>query len=194
MPINDMVKIKVCRQSGYRAGIYCDETYDMWVPKSGLKAAVCPWHLPVHLDKTGKWQVTGDCEAPSNMITKNWFVLPPSMEYYYKTKNYQYRPLPPFRPDCALATKSSPMEVIYPKEGAKVYVPLEVDGKRGRMVCNAAHRQPGIKIFWHLDDKYICETTDFHQMSLDPPVGPHKLTLVDANGNTVQINFEVLGK
>ncbi|HTI61501.1 penicillin-binding protein 1C [Mucilaginibacter sp.] len=194
MPVNDMVKIKICRQSGYRAGVYCDDTYQMWVPQGGLRAAVCPWHQPVHLDKTGKWQVTGDCEPPSEMITKNWFVLPPSMEYYYKTKNYQYHVLPPFRPDCALNTKSNPMELIYPKEGAKIYVPLEVDGKRGRMVCNAAHRQPGIKIFWHLDDKYVGETADFHQMALSPPPGLHKLTLVDANGNSVQVNFEILEK
>ena len=81
------------------------------------------------------------------------------------------------------------MELIYPKEGAKIYIPLEVDGKRGRMVCNAAHRQPGIKIFWHLDDKYVGETMDFHQLALDPPAGQHKLTLVDGNGNTLQINF-----
>ncbi len=194
MPIGEMVKIKVCHESGYRAGIYCDNMDEMWVPKSGLKAPVCPWHQLVHLDASGKWQVTSDCVTPSAIVTKNWFVLPPSMEYYYKTRNYQYRVLPPFRPDCALTQKSSPMELIYPKVGAKIYIPLEVDGKRGRMVCNAAHRQPGIKIFWHLDDKYVGQTTDFHQLALDPPVGPHKLTLVDANGNTIQVNFEILDK
>ncbi len=194
MPISEMVKIKVCHESGYRAGIYCDNVDEMWVPKSGLKAPVCPWHQLVHLDASSKWQVTSDCVTPSAIVTKNWFVLPPSMEYYYKTRNYQYRVLPPFRPDCALTQKSSPMELIYPKEGAKIYVPLEVDGKRGRMVCNAAHRQPGIKIFWHLDDKYVGETTDFHQLALDPSVGQHKLTLVDANGNTIQVNFEILDK
>jgi penicillin-binding protein 1C len=194
MPVNDMVKIKVCHQSGYRAGIYCDDVDQVWIPKSGLKAPVCPWHQPIHLDNTGKWQVTGDCMTPSAMITKNWFVLPPSMEFYYKAKNYQYHVLPPFRPDCALAVKSNPMEIIYPKEGAKVYVPLEVDGKRGRMVCNAAHRQSGIKIFWHLDDQYVGETTDFHQMALNPPEGHHKLTLVDANGNTTEVGFDIVAK
>ena len=166
----------------------------MWVPKSGLKAPVCPWHQLVHLDVNGKWQVTGDCTSPTNMIAKNWFVLPPSMEYYYKTKNYQYHVLPPFRSDCALAERSNPMELIYPKDGAKVYVPLEADGNRGRMICNAAHRQAGVKIFWHLDDKYVGETTDFHQIALNPSAGKHRLTLVDGSGNNLQINFEVLAK
>ncbi|HVV55485.1 MAG TPA: penicillin-binding protein 1C, partial [Mucilaginibacter sp.] len=194
MPMSEMVKIKVCHESGYRAGPYCNDVDDMWVPKTCLKAPVCPWHQLVHLDPTGKWQVTGDCEPPTDIVTKNWFVLPPSMEYYYKTKNYQYHVLPPFRPDCALTQRGNPMELIYPKNGAKVYVPLELDGSRGRMICNAAHRQRGVKIFWHLDDQYVGETTDFHQMALNPAVGKHTLTLVDANGNTVQVHFEILSK
>jgi penicillin-binding protein 1C len=194
MPVGEMVKIKVCKQSGYRAGEYCNDTDDEWVPKSGLKAPVCPYHQLVHLSPDAKWQVTGNCEPPDEILSKSWFVLPPSMEYYYKTKNYQYHVLPPFRPDCIQAEGGNPMEVIYPKEGAKIYVPLEADGSRGRVIFNAAHRQAGVKIFWHLDDKYVGETKDFHQIALNPPPGRHTLTLVDGNGNTLHIGFEVLAK
>ena len=194
MPIGEMVKIKVCQKSGYRAGEYCEGTYDEWVPKSGLKAPVCPYHQLVHLSADGKWQVNGNCEPPDKILNKKWFVLPPSMEYYYKTKNYEYKVLPPFRPDCGQAGGINPMEVIYPKDGAKIYVPLEADGSRGRVIFSAAHRQAGVKIFWHLDDEYVGETRDFHQIALNPEPGKHILTLVDGNGNTVHIGFEVLAK
>jgi len=194
MPLGEMVKIKVCRQSGYRAGEYCDDTDYEWVPQSGLKAPVCPYHQLVHLSADGKWQVTGNCVPPDEIINKKWFVLPPSMEYYYKTKNYEYHVLPPFRPDCVQAENANPMEIVYPKDGAKIYVPLEADGSRGRVIFNAAHRQTGVKIFWHLDDQYVGETRDFHQMALNPPPGKHILTLVDGNGNTIHIGFEVLAK
>ncbi|HEY8784344.1 MAG TPA: penicillin-binding transpeptidase domain-containing protein [Mucilaginibacter sp.] len=192
MPVGEMVKIKVCRQSGYRAGEYCDDTDDEWVPKGGLKARVCPYHQLVHLSADAKWQVTGNCVPPGQILNKSWFVLPPSMEYYYKTKNYQYHVLPPFRPDCVQAENANPMEIIYPKDGAKIYVPLEADGSRGRVIFNAAHRQRGEKIFWHIDDRYAGETKDFHQIALNPEPGKHILTLVDGNGNTVHIGFEVL--
>jgi penicillin-binding protein 1C len=194
MPMGEMVKINVCRQSGYRAGQYCQDVDEQYVPKSGLKAPVCPYHQLVHLSADAKWQVNGNCESPGNILNKSWFVLPPSMEYYYKARNYQYHVLPPFRPDCAQAENGNAMEVIYPKNGAKIYVPIEADGTRGRMICNAAHRQPGMKIFWHLDDQYVGETKDFHQMALSPSPGKHILTLVDSNGNTVSIGFEVLKK
>ncbi|SDG99708.1 penicillin-binding protein 1C [Mucilaginibacter gossypii] len=194
MPMGEMVKINVCKQSGYRAGQYCQDADEQYVPKSGLKAPVCPYHQLVHLSADAKWQVNGNCEPPDNILNKSWFVLPPSMEYYYKARNYQYHVLPPFRPDCIQADNGNTMEVIYPKNGAKIYVPLEADGTRGRMICNAAHRQPGMKIFWHLDDQYVGETKDFHQVALNPPPGRHILTLVDGNGNTISIAFEVLKK
>ena len=193
-PIGEMARIGVCHESGWRAGDNCDHIDTLWVPKSGLKAPVCPFHQLAHLDATRKWQVNSACESPANMVHQSWFVLPPAMEYYYKTKNYQYKQLPPFRADCSPAQQQRTMELIYPKDGSKVYIPLEADGSRGRMVCTAAHRQPGIKIFWHLDDRYIGETLDYHQFAINPSAGKHKLTLVDGNGARLQIWFDVLDK
>lgn len=193
-PEGEMVKISVCRESGYRAGEYCTDTDEMWVPAAGLKSPVCPYHQLVHLDKTQQWQVNSDCVPPDQIVNKSWFVLPPAMEYYYKAKNYQYHSLPPFRADCSTADKGVPMELIYPKDGAKIYIPIEADGKRGRMICNAAHRQSGIKIFWHLDDQYIGVTKDYHQIALNPEPGMHILTLVDGDGNTIETKFEILDK
>ena len=192
MPAGDMTRIAICRESGYRAGEYCPVD-TLLVPKSGLKAPVCSFHQLVHLDATRKWQVNSVCETPGNMVHVPWFVLPPSMEYYYKSRSYNYRLLPPFRPDCGTVTQRT-MEMIYPKDGAKVYVPLEADGSRGRVICNAAHRQPGIKLFWNLDDQYMGQTIGYHQMALNPAPGKHILTLVDADGNRLQTRFEVLDK
>lgn len=193
MPAGEMTRIAICRESGYRAGEYCQPVDTLLVPKSGLKAGVCSFHQLVHLDATRKWQVNSICEAPDNMVHVPWFVLPPSMEYYYKSRSYNYRTLPPFRQDCG-TTMQRTMEMIYPKDGAKVYVPLEADGSRGRVICNAAHRQPGIKLFWNLDDQYMGQTIGYHQMALNPAPGKHILTLVDADGNRLQTRFEVLDK
>ena len=194
LPANDMVKISICQESGYRAGEYCTEVHDEWMPAGGLKSSVCPYHQLVHLDHSGQWQVNTDCIPPDQIINKSYFVLPPAMEYYYKIKNYQYEVLPPYRADCSSTEKAVPMEVIYPKDGAKVYIPVEANGQRGQMVCNAAHRQPGTKIFWHLDERFVGTTHDFHQLALNPSPGLHKLTLVDSYGNTLQLTFQVLDK
>jgi len=193
MPTGEMTGIAVCKESGYRAGENCDHIDTLFMPKTGLKAPICPFHQLVHLDLSRKWQVNSGCETPANMVHTPWFVLPPSMEFYYKSRNYSYHSLPPFRSDCVVDAQR-PMELIYPKAGAKIYVPVEADGTKGRVICNVAHRQAGIKIFWALDNEYIGQTKDYHQMGLNPSPGKHVLTLTDSNGNRLQSTFEVLDK
>ena len=84
--------------------------------------------------------------------------------------------------------------MIYPKQNAKMFIPNEIDGKKGRAVFEVAHRTAGIKIFWHIDDKFIMQTSDFHQISVAPKVGKHILTLVDENGEELRVNFEIIDK
>jgi penicillin-binding protein 1C len=73
-----------------------------------------------------------------------------------------------------------------------VYIPRELDGKKGRTVLEAAHRDPQSRVFWHLDEKYLGETVGVHQMAVNPEPGRHRLTLLDEQGNQLEHNFTVL--
>lgn len=193
-PSTKLKKIKVCKQSGYKAGDYCTDVIDELVPPSGEKTVVCPYHKLIHLDRTGLYRVTDQCESISNMQHKSWFILPPAMEYYYKIKNSGYKNLPPYKQGCDLSGGNYVMELIYPKNGASVYIPLELDGSRGKIVLNAAHRNQHSKIYWHIDNEYIATTTNYHQFAVSPTLGRHTLTLVDENGERLVQVFIVLDK
>jgi penicillin-binding protein 1C len=67
-----------------------------------------------------------------------------------------------------------------------------MDGSLGRVVFEAAHRDPRTRVFWHLDGEYQGETRDIHQMALLPSPGSHVLTLVDENGESVERRFHAL--
>ncbi|MEO8762980.1 MAG: penicillin-binding protein 1C [Ginsengibacter sp.] len=193
-PTNNFAFIPVCRESGYRAGIDCPDVDTLMVPRSGYRAPLCSYHKLIHLDASGRYRVNENCESPANMIHRSWFVLTPAMEWYYKQKNHDYKPLPPFMPGCEFMAAGKQMELIYPQQDARIYVPLEIDGKRGNTIFTAAHRRPGSKIFWHLDDEYIGTTTNFHQMAFNPLPGKHLLTIVDENGESISRQFEILEK
>lgn len=195
-PYDDMAQVPVCSQSGLRASDIC-EADTVWVPKSALKAAVCPYHQMLHFDPTGQWQVTSDCESPAAMRHRPWFVLPPIEEYYFKGKNPGYISPPPFREDCKgsqAAQSQTPMQLIYPKHPTRIYVPVDLDGKLGSTVFQVAHRSRSAEIFWHLDGSYLGTTSVFHQMALQPPVGKHTLALVDRDGYRLEQSFEIVGK
>jgi penicillin-binding protein 1C len=186
--------VAVCRQSGYRANIDCPDVDTLFVPPNAGKVALCSYHKMIHLDATGMYRVTGECETPSNMQHKSWFVLSPAMEFYYKQRNIDYKVLPPFKPGCSSSETGKLIEIIYPQADAKIYVPLEINGERGRTVFTAAHRRAAAKIFWSLDDEFVGTTQNFHQLGLNPSPGKHIITLVDENGASVSRQFEVLEK
>ncbi|PCJ83861.1 MAG: penicillin-binding protein 1C [Flavobacteriales bacterium] len=193
-PYDELQKVPVCKQSGHRTLDNCTEIDSMWVNISGLKTKPCPYHQLVHLDSKGQYRVNSSCYTVSEMTHKTWFVLPPVQEWYYKSKNSNYQTLPPFRAECDASKGTPAMEFIYPKRGAKVYVPTELDGTQGETIFEVAHRDRGATIYWHLDAQYIGSTTNFHQMGLRPPFGEHIITLVDESGETVVQKFEALAR
>ncbi|MBL7827648.1 MAG: penicillin-binding protein 1C [Saprospiraceae bacterium] len=195
-PYDDMEQTLVCRQSGMKAGVYC-ESDTLWIPESGLKAGACSYHQLLHLDASSQFQVTGDCESPSNMQHVPWFVLPPVEEHYFKNKNPWYLSPPPFRADCAgtqNAQRQSPLQLIYPKEATRIYVPIDLNGKLSSTIFQVAHRVPETEVFWHLDGVYLGSTKTFHQMALQPSIGHHQLALVDKDGFRLEQSFEIIGK
>ncbi len=192
-PGSEMTEILVSQKSGYRASLQCDDTVRVFVPQTGLRSEVCDYHQLVHLDDSGNFRVQSQCVRVDEMKHQTWFVLPATQEWYYRIKHPTYRTLPPFRPDCMPEGELvQPMELIYPMKNAKIRVPRELDGQTGRAVFEAAHRNPTAKIFWHLDENYIGETSNVHQMAFSPLPGMHTLTLVDENGVMISSSFEIL--
>lgn len=193
-PKHQLKKMKVCRQSGYKAGEYCTEVTEQLVSAAGEKTGLCPYHKLIHLDATASFRVTDQCIPTSSMVHKSWFILPPSMEYYYKIKNSDYKTLPPFMAGCEAEGNNAVMDMIYPKNYASIYVPVELDGTRGKVVLNATHRNSNVKIYWHIDEEYVGTTKAYHQLAVSPPPGKHTLTLVDENGERLVQVFTILDR
>lgn len=192
-PYDELRPVMICLKSGYKASEFCSPIDTQYIQQSGLRTQQCPYHQLVHLDPGGRYRVNSDCESPSNMKHESWFVLPPAMEYYYRSSNSSYKPLPPFRADCMIELHLA-MEMIYPKRSNKIFVPIELDGNTGKAVFEVAHREPDTRIFWTLDDEFIGSTTRFHQMALSPKPGRHFLVLTDETGNRIEQRFEIIAR
>lgn len=193
-PLDKLRYVSVCRQSGHRAGIYCPETDSILIPEQGLNTEPCPYHSIVHLTNDRKYRLNSECATTAEMLHVPWFVLPPVQEYYYQSKNPDYRPLPPLHPDCCANENIAEMDLIYPRENSRIYIPFELDGHQGQVVFEAAHRIPDASIYWHMDQEYIGTTKYLHQIGISPGQGKHILTLVDESGNMLQKKFEVLAR
>ena len=192
-PYDEMQEVQICRQSGYRAGRFCEILDTAFISRMGLESTSCPFHMRIHLDSTQHFRVNSNCEEQANMVHKNWFVLPPAMEWYYKKRNALYRTLPPFRTGCSTNNLQT-MQLIYPRSNDRIFVPLDRDASLGNIVFEAVHHNPEAEIFWHIDGNFMGTTSHIHQIELCPDEGEHLLSLVDDKGNVLYKKFTIVGK
>jgi penicillin-binding protein 1C len=196
-PEADLAQIEICERSGHRKGPHCETITITDATAQGRRAASCPYCTTIHLDREGKYRVDSRLTMVTDMTSHSWFVLPPVMEWYYKKHHSDYRTLPEFADAEILGSeehKHHSVSIIYPNQHGVIYIPLELSGKRGRSLFEAAHRRPLTKIYWHLDDEYLGETFEIHEMAVAPKPGVHLLTLIDEHGEMAQRSFQVLSR
>lgn len=189
-PYDELEEVAVCRQSGHKASAICDEVDTVYIPRTGIATAVCPYHRIVHLSQDGQYRVNSSCESVSRMQERSWFVLPPAQAYYYKNYHVEYQALPPLKPGCE-EDQSRQIAILYPEHQAVLYLPKGFSGEREKVVMRATHTRSDATLYWHLDDVYLGETRQIHQMACLIEPGNHILTLLDEDGNRRSILFEV---
>jgi penicillin-binding protein 1C len=191
-PFDDMIVQSICRHSGHIAGQHCTETDSVWIALKGLRTLECPYHIRVHTDATGAFRVNSNCYKVHKMKQTSWFILPPAMEWFYRARNPNYRPLPPWKPGCRNLQEHNPMQLIYPAGNVQAIIPREISGQPGNIILQAAHREKDAVIFWHLNGEYIGATQNQHHIAVSPEPGIKNLVLVDGNGHRLEQLFEVV--
>nr|WP_159779575.1 penicillin-binding protein 1C [Flavobacterium sp. 9AF] len=185
IPYNDLEEKLVCKQSGYLALENCDGQ-KQWIPKNDKKTQNCPFHQLVHLDKTEQFRVNSTCENIDEIHNKSWFVLPPVMEWYYKSKHINYKTLPPYRSDCLEGTLEKKMDFIYPNANAKIILTKNFSGEIQPVILKIAHTNPDTEVFWYLNETYLGSTKTFHEKQVIAPTGDYILTVVDEFGTEIK--------
>jgi penicillin-binding protein 1C len=188
-PYDELTEMAVCRRSGHRASDICDLVDTLLVPRAGVETPLCPYHRLVHLSPDLRWRVDSSCQPVAHIVTTSWFVLPPAQEYYFRSHNPSYTPLPPARPDCRSVVEN--IDIVYPEHGAEIFAPRGMDGEREAIVCTAAHSDRDATLFWWLDGEFLGQTQLTHRMAISPGGGQHTLTVTDNQGNRRAVNFTV---
>jgi penicillin-binding protein 1C len=192
MPADEITYAKICAESGHKASPRCPHVELRPIPVDGIKTRACPYHKLIHLSSDRLFRVNSSCYPVQNIVVDSAFILPPAMEWYFRKLNPDYKILPPLMKGCVSALQTQNIELLYPRNLAKIYVPVEMDGKRGRVIFEAAHRFDNARIYWHLNNQYVGQTKKFHQMALLPNPGRNVITLIDEDGNSLQKTFYTL--
>jgi len=189
-PLNDLEYAEVCKQSGHLAQDDCPKIKQL-ITRSGKKTAICPYHKLVHLDASRQFRVNSSCEDVDKIVTTKWFILPPVMEWYYKSLHIDYKTVPPYRADCQ-PTQQAVMDFIYPKTNSKIYLTKDFNSKVQPVIVKVAHSNREAKLFWYVDNDYKGTTQTFHEMPIAAETGVHYITVADEFGNEIKRRVEII--
>lgn len=183
----------LCKKSGNISNGICNETETIYVPAIDKVAPVCQYHRTVFLDETMNWQVNASCYPMNKSVSLPWFVLTPAMEYYYKSKDPEYKRLPTMLATCA-NNEIKMMELIYPKQSKTIIIPVEMSGQKGRAIFKVAHRSSEAVLYWYMNEEYLGTTQTVNQMEIKAGKGEHLMHIVDNEGNELRFNFSVVSE
>lgn len=189
-PLNDLEYAEVCTLSGHLAQDDCPKTKQL-ITRSGKKTSICPYHKLVHLDASRQFRVNSSCEDVDKIVTTKWFILPPVMEWYYKSLHIDYKTVPPYRADCQ-PTQQAVMDFIYPKTNSKIYLTKDFNSKVQPVIVKVAHSNREAKLFWYVDNDYKGTTQTFHEMPIAAETGVHYITVADEFGNEIKRRVEII--
>ena len=188
----NFMPVEVCALSGYPKSEYCPNTKWIDFNDSEIMTGVCPYHKKVFLDKTGQYRVNAQCYDVDAENFGIYYVLTPTMEWFYKKINPTYKSLPPLLRSCMNSKDDKVMSFIYPEEATRILIPVGLHGDKQSVIFEIAHRNPHKKIYWNLNEDFLGTTQDVHQMSISCEVGKYTLRCTDEDGNVLVRYFEVV--
>lgn len=187
VPYDALERMAVCRRSGHRAGSDCTPVDTTWTIPQGIRTPLCPYHRIILVNAEGTHRVRPGNDARA----VPWFILPPAMEAYLGALDASYSPVPPWAPGLTPEDGGEVMEIIYPERGARLFVPVQLDGTHGQVGLEAAHREQDAVLYWSLDGEHIASTRGEHRIAVYLPQGRHELTLTDHYGRFRSTTFTV---
>lgn len=190
-PSQNLKEITVCNSSGYKASRECENTKINFLLPSAVRTSTCPFHQHIYIDDTGQ-RISSTCATMAGKVPVSQFILPPNQAYYYKRRHANYNELPQWSSDCRkLREDTPPMDLIYPRRDAVVFIPKELAGRKGKVVLELAHTSTDKKVYWQLDEFFLGTTERYHKLEIEANKGLHRLYIVDEDGYEITRDFTV---
>ena len=186
--------MRLCRDTGYRAGPDCRDTFTASAPAGAKTLAQCPYHKKIFVTLDGAHRVNALCWEPGRYREETRLFYPPAVAQYLRERGRLVEQIPPFSPGFAGADGLPVLRIVYPEEGAKVWIPTDIDGAEQKLTLRAAHLEPGSVLYWYADNLYLGKTTELHTWAVRLPRGPHKLEIIDSRGNRAARSFFVASR
>lgn len=186
-PEEDVATLEICLETGFLAGSDCPNRVFVEAPRYMKPLRLCPYHQRIFVSEDEKYQVCSLCWEPGHYHGRERLVYPPEVAQYLRERGQIVGDLPPHKPDCPGQVSQGAggqlaLQIVYPQEDARLWVPRDFGGELQKVILRAAHRENQRMIYWYLDDRYLGSTVNRHEKAVELARGWHVLEVVDETG------------
>jgi len=193
-PKYDLKKITVCSATGYFPGPACPQTTTVFSPSGAWKTQQCQWHRKIVVDSESGHEICSRCwkgKVPKDTVL---LLYPAASAEIMRKRGFATDIMPVHLSSCtAVRKKKSNISIEYPIDGITIFIPRSMDEKYQQVVCKASS-QTESPLLWYLDDKFLGETHDFHNMAILCNPGKHVLSVFDNEGGEERVSFRIANK
>lgn len=188
---NNFEMIEICKDTGFKAGMYCNKKTITDKPVNSKNLKICPYHKPVFLSTDNKYQVCSLCWEAGKYKKENFLFYTPDIIDYLRKRGNIINNIPIHNPLCPSVQTKNVLKITYPTNNAKIFLPRDIGGISQKISFKVSHLNENNKVYWYIDDKFLGITENNHSKSIEIKKGIHNLSVVDENGNKDFVSFLV---
>ncbi len=158
--------------------------------KNAKPLKTSPYEKVIYTNIAGTEEVCSLCWNENDVVKRVKTIYPPEVLAFLRSKGEEsYEPLP-HKKECLSSSNKKNIEFIYPKNDSLILIPRNFENKYEKIKVKAAVSYKNTVVYWYLDNDFIGNTKNNHEMELNFENGNHKLYIVDNFGNSTTVNFK----
>ena len=178
---NDLVKIKVDEETGYRLK-YQIPSKEILYPIDAKPLRTSPYYKKIFIDDNGQEIDSRD----ENFLNRKEKII---LNYPIEVINFFIRNGFDVSNIFGNTSKKKGIKIIYPTNGLRITIPKDFDGEKDLIIKIANLKNQNL--YWYLNGEYLDKTRD-REKNLKLGNGKYQLTIISEEGDMEKINFEIL--
>jgi len=187
----DFEEIEICALSGYKAKSICPNKKYILLPANRMQSRPCPLHKEVIISKSTGFEVCSLCwnaEDTLHIVEEHY---PPSVRNELRKIGREPEAETLHNPFCQAKKEAVQFSIVYPENGAKLFLPSSDALSEMGFIAIAAHKQRDAELQWFLDGNFLGTTKSEHKMAVRVGGGEHRIGVQDTLGVYLETRFRV---
>lgn len=188
-PQKELRSIELCADTGYQANSLCPDTVLAEAPRNMAVLKTCPYHRKLFIDNDSGAQVCSLCWEPGHYHSEVPLIYPPDIVQYLRSRGHLISTIPLHKESCPIMGHLNPLEILYPQNNAKLWIPRDLDQQLEKITLKAAHQNKEAMVYWYMDKIYLGATENNHVFPVTLSKGWHELEVIDQMGASKKTAF-----